>query len=408
MKKTFVIAYILFLCVFTFLPKSVETGVFILFILAGAVYVGINPQLMRRHYGQEAEIRRLRKLFLLFVYVSAAYFLLSFINLPHIWGIRGLMFKHSFIPRHFVVVAELFLPILLAESLQKIQFFNRIQTIPLILFLLLVFYKLRYVMCMNGVFMVTLALISWKTRKKWVMLPAVLISYNMSSYLLSFLAMMFLIYLEKPVTRYLYKHTLRKIIVLSSLAVIFIFIISGLLVIFVKNDPNSLWRLHVWQNELSSLKQTYFTGVGFGSAYVTDDIIYKVSNSNMYFNNADRSLEYGVFTVANHSSILNMFYRMGLVGGFIFLAMNVQLICLVVKLYHDSKRHERALLWRLFGVWIYQTVIIFLNPGLEMMQFAVSYLLSVAFLLAVVLMINKRRFKEQTELPTLFDSCPHL
>ena len=66
------------------------------------------------------------------------------------------------------------------------------------------------------------------------------------------------------------------------------------------------------------------------------------------------------------------------------MALNVQLIRVVVKTYQLATPKMRSLLWYLFAVFIYETIIIALNPGLEMMQFALSYILSVSFLLGVI------------------------
>lgn len=79
---------------------------------------------------------------------------------------------------------------------------------------------------------------------------------------------------------------------------------------------------------------------------------------------------------------------MGLLGGLSFLALNVQLIRVVVITYQQAIPEMKSLLWRLFAVFIYETIIIALNPGLEMMQFALSYILSLSVLLAVVIEIQ--------------------
>ena len=174
-------------------------------------------------------------------------------------------------------------------------------------------------------------------------------------------------------------------------AIVGIFLSYGIMMVYIESDPNSLWRLNVWINEIGSLSKTCFTGVGFGSAYVTKDIVNQVSNSNMYTTNVEGGLESGIYLVANHSSLLNMFYRMGILGGLLFLALNVQLIRVVVKTYRQATRKMKSLLWRMFAVFIYETIIIALNPGLEMMQFALSYILSVSVLLAVVMEIQYQR-----------------
>lgn len=388
MKKAFVIAYILFICMFAFLPKSVDTGVFILFIIVSAGYVFFQGHQLNIILRKNVDTRKLRRLFILFLYISFFYFLLSFLNLPKLWGIKGLPFQRSYIPRHFIIVAELFLPTCLGYFLYRIRFFDGIKTLPLLVFFLLLFFGINAI-CVKGVLLLALVLVSWKLDKKFLVLPAFFIFYAQTAYVLGYLALVFLIFLEKPITHYLYKNTVRQIVIFSLLAIVGIFLFSGFLAFFIDNDANSLWRLRVWTNEINSLAQTCFTGVGFGAAYVTEDIVYMVENSNMYIDDYG-SIETGLFVVANHSSLVNMFYRMGIVGGIVFLAMNVQIIKLVIKYYHIGDTRQRALLWRLFAVWIYETIVIFLNPGLEMMQFAISYLLSLSVLFASLLVIQNR------------------
>ena len=280
------------------------------------------------------------------------------------------------------------MPVCLGYFLQINHVFNRIRTLPLLLAFVLLFLGVR-ALCVKGLLLILLVLASWKAEKKVLLLPAFFIFYEQSAYVLGYFALLFVVYFEKTITSYLYKNTVRKIIILTSLAVVLLFLASGFLAYYIENDANSLWRLRVWINEVDTLAQTYFTGVGFGSSYVTEDIVYMVDNSNMYMD-SDGSIETGLFVVANHSSLVNMFYRMGLIGGALFIAMNIQLVKIVVRSYRDGNKRQKALLWRLFAVWVYETIIIFLNPGLEMMQFAISYLLSVSFLLAIIWDIQNR------------------
>lgn len=390
MKRAFVIAYLLFICMFAFLPKSVETGVFILFVLGSAGYVFIHSPLFRTLFQRNRDTEKLKRFFVLFLVISAFYFILSFINLPKLWGIKGLLFRRSYIPRHFIIVAELFLSICLGYFLFKIRAFNKIKAGSMLLLFLLLFFGIKDI-CIKGLLLLMLVLASWKLDKKVLILPAVLIFTEQTAYVLGFLVLLFIIVLEKPISRYLYTNTVHKIIIITGVAIISIFLVSGALSIFIENDANSLWRLRVWMNEFNSLAHTYFTGVGFGSAYVTEDIVYMVDNYNMYVDDYG-SIETGLFVVANHSSLINMFYRMGVAGGLVFLAMNIQLIKTVIKFYHLGDTRQKALLWRLFAVWVYETIIVFLNPGLEMMQFAISYLLSLAFLLAIILDIQDHSY----------------
>lgn len=391
MEKVFVTSYIIYICVFSFLPKSVQTAGFLLLLFVSIYYLWLNRNKIAKTYSMDDETRKLKRLFKLFISVSTFYLLLSFVNLPQLWGIEGLYYDVSYAPRHFFIVAELFIPILLGYAIYQFNLFEKIKKnvkVMLLIWLYVILFFAVNDLCVKGLLLIMLTFIAWKLSRKWIMFLAFFINYEQSAYILGFGAMMFFLFFEKVIISFLSKNTTRKIILIMSVAIIGIFLLSGILMIYVENDPNSIWRLKVWLNEIESLTETYFTGVGFGSAYVTEDILEQVNNSNMYSHSGKGGTEVGLFIVANHSSLLNMFYRMGVLGGLLFVGLNVQIIRMVIKLYNQTDQQMRNLLWRLFSVWIYETVVIFLNPGLEMMQFALSYILSVSMLLAVVLEIQ--------------------
>lgn len=387
MERIIVYLYIIFIITFSFLPKFVETIGFVLFIFSSAYYVWLKRKTIENTVILTAEMKKLKNNFRLFLYVASFYFVISFLNLPKLWDIKGLGYDISYLPRHFFVIAEFFIPILLGYGLFRLKFYSHIHVFKLIIVYILIFMIIHEI-CVNGLLLVILTLIAWKYNSKLIMLLAFFDNTEQSSYILGFMAMMFFLFFEKIISSFLYKNTKKKIIALMIVALIVFISFSGMIMLYVEDDANSLWRLNVWIDEISTLSQTFFTGVGFGSAYVTENIISLVDNTNMYYDNKDGALETGVFLVANHSSILNMFYRMGLIGGLLFLTLITQLICLVVKAYKIADKQLGGLLWRLFAVFIYQTIVISLNPGLEMMQFAMSYLLCVSFLLAVIFEIH--------------------
>ena len=383
MEKSFVVYYIVYILLFTYLPKSVQTLGFLAFIFISAFYVLYKKTIIHKYFTYYYDLREFRLYFIWFFSIAGFYFIISLLNLPRMWGIAGLGFNISYLPRHFFIIAELLIPVLLSYGIYRFRLYDYFNNRKLILFYIIVF-LLNHEICVMGLLLITLSLIAWKRRSKLLMLLAIFINTEQSAYILGFMIMMFLLFFERRITSFLFKNTARKIILILSLSVIILFVSSAFIMYYVQGDPNSLWRLYVWINEINSLSQTYYTGVGFGSAYVTEDIIYQVDNSNMYIQNENGAVETGVFLVANHSSLLNMFYRMGLLGGFLFLTLNVKMICIVIKMYRYADKRMRSLLWRLFSVFLYETVIISLNPGLEMMQFALSYLLCVSFLLAVI------------------------
>lgn len=384
-----VIFFILFVCIFEFLPKPIQTMGFLFILFYSIYYVWIFKKQINHKIATDKETKKLVRLFVFFVCLSAFYLTISFINLPLLWGIKDLAFEISYIPRHFFIIAELFIPIVLSLGVFRLKLYNRFSIPILVVFLLFLFFVIPGLNII-GLFLITITIIAWKCHSKLMMLLAFFVNYEQSSYILGFIAMIFLLFLEKRITTFLFKNTRNKIIIILSITIFVLFITSGILMIHIQDDSNSLWRLIVWINEINSLSETYFTGVGFGSAYVTDNIVNEVENSNMYFDQ-EGGFEGGVFLVANHCSLLNMFYRMGLLGGLLFLAMNVQIISIVVKLYRYADKKMSSLLWRFFSVFIYQTVVVFLNPGLEMMQFALSYILSLSFLFAVILDIQSQQ-----------------
>lgn len=390
MKQTLVILYILFICIFSYLPKSVETVGFILFILYAIYYIWYKQNIIRGAFTMSVETRRLSMLFICFVLIASFYFFLSFLNLPRLWNIHGLGYKMSYQPRHFFIIAELFIPIALSYEVFLLKPYHRLRLSFLISFGLLLFFIIPE-LCVKGLLLLIIALVAWKCQSKMIMLCALFLNLEQSAYILGFLAMMILLFFEKTIISFLNRNTTLKIVTIMLVAIVGIFLSYGIMMVYIESDPNSLWRLNVWINEIGSLSKTCFTGVGFGSAYVTKDIVNQVSNSNMYTTNVEGGLESGIYLVANHSSLLNMFYRMGILGGLLFLALNVQLIRVVVKTYRQATRKMKSLLWRMFAVFIYETIIIALNPGLEMMQFALSYILSVSVLLAVVMEIQYQR-----------------
>lgn len=369
---------------------------YIFFVLWSIYYIWSNRLLVNRLYSFDSELLRLKAIFLRFISFSVLFLSLSFVNLPSLWGLKGLYFDVNYIPRHYIIIMELFLPIALSIELFKNSKYKRISLLYLATTLLLVFFissRSESIINSVGVLLILLSWIAWKCQSKVLMLIALLFNYHQSAFVLGFIMMCILLFFEKQITSYLLKNTLRKVLVIASCLFILLFVFSNILAVYVENDANSQWRLIVWLNEFESLSKTWFSGVGFGSAYVTDEIVHQVNNFNMY--NGAGGFERGYFLVANHSSFLNMFYRMGIIGGVLFLYLNALLIRIVIKSYHSARLEHKSLLWLSFSIWVYQSIVIMLNPGLEMMQFAISYIISLAMLLSIVYEIGLTRRLEK-------------
>ena len=85
-------------------------------------------------------------------------------------------------------------------------------------------------------------------------------------------------------------------------------------------DPNAIWRWQYWVNELRILVETKFLGVGFGTAYASNSIFSEIYNPYA-FAVPDDGFSYNIkqvlFLTSQHNSILNMFYRLGIVVDYL-------------------------------------------------------------------------------------------
>ena len=265
-----------------------------------------------------------------------------------------------------------------------------------LLFIYMVSVSKTYIIGYTGLMVLLISLYAIRKRNKLFVFLIPFVFTEQTAFILASLLFIFLLYFRKIVVFFIKKHTRLKLILFTSFCTVLIVMLSALLYQVILKDPNSLWRLLVWTDEVSSLVETKFTGVGFGTAYVTKDIIHTVDNSNMY-QDASGNFYSGLFLVANHNSFLNMFYRMGIVGGLLFLALNFQLIHWCIKTYIKADKTERIYIWWGLLNFLYNTIIILLNPGLEMIQFAINYITSLAVFIAILLKCNTR-IKQQSEI----------
>lgn len=323
--------------------------------------------------------------YMAFFAVAAIYLWLSYKDLPYFWRIPLLLYDPEYIYRQFMIIPELMVPLGLGFILARTGTIYKANSLFLFLFLAFVvglYYSgLANRIMLSGLVVALSSLLALKTRNYLYLLLVPLVISNHSAYNIASLALLGLILLRRPMKAYLARHTTWRVLFLILLAVTLIYYYSDEIYEKITTDENSLWRLRVWENEINSLSDTYYTGVGFGTSYVTYDIYTIVNNPNMYYDK-DRTLYGRLFMVANHNSFLNMFYRMGYLGGILFTMLNVFICTYTLHCYRKAKQF-RDYIWWAFANYIYQVVIIFLNPGLEMMQFAINYMGALSMLLGV-------------------------
>ncbi len=177
---------------------------------------------------------------------------------------------------------------------------------------------------------------------------------------------------------FMFYHFISKKIQLERVKRIFIFlslpILLIALVVFasksVSSDLNTQWRFQYWVDEFNTLCKTRFLGVGFGTSYCSVGFLSVVNNNNMFIQNYPHS----IFVTTQHSSYINMFYRMGLIGGIIF----TLIILYPFTQYKRYFKHNKEV----FVIYIASLFTVVVNPGLESPRFMLFYIFSAAYLFA--------------------------
>ena len=380
------------------LPKFLVQGFFVPEILYFTFYYIKKQRMINRCFCRSKEGKDYYRFFIFFIGIAFFYLCISIFNLPKLWGIKNLFYDFSYIFRHFIIILEMIVAIALGYLFYQTDYVSKVSNKGIILTLLFIYMvsvSKTYIIGYTGLMVLLISLYAIRKRNKLFVFLIPFVFTEQTAFILASLLFIFLLYFRKIVVFFIKKHTRLKLILFTSFCTVLIVMLSALLYQVILKDPNSLWRLLVWTDEVSSLVETKFTGVGFGTAYVTKDIIHTVDNSNMY-QDASGNFYSGLFLVANHNSFLNMFYRMGIVGGLLFLALNFQLIHWCIKTYIKADKTERIYIWWGLLNFLYNTIIILLNPGLEMIQFAINYITSLAVFIAILLKCNTR-IKQQSE-----------
>lgn len=365
------------------------TGEIVLFFV---VTIFNKDSIKSRFDLNESGGKTLRYMAVLFGF-SLVYLALSFYNLPAFWQIDRLAFDSQFIPRHYFIIAQFFIGISLGYSLYKSNFIFKAKR----------FWIVMYIIALIGITgvdfssnsksystMIVMAISFLGVSQKnflWL-LPFIGILFGGSStYVLAVMILICIMVFRQRISKYLLRKGRQKIQGWMIFTILLILVMPSLLSEQINADGNAVWRLVVWINELHSLAQTYYTGVGFGAAYVSDFILSETDNLDMYMK-SDVGYMKGIFVVANHNSVLNMFYRMGIIGGGLFLVINMFLLNWCIKINSNIPKKYQGYLWWGIANYVFNFVVILFNPGLEMMQFSVGYQLSLAILFSLLFMMS--------------------
>lgn len=380
--------YFLFLAAFVLLPKNISQLIFMGEIAIFSLLFINHLKEIKYTIQQKDYAYIIPRMFFIFILVGITYLGLSYWGLADFWNIDGLFFEKKHIPRHFFIVAELIIPIGLSFALYKSDLLYHLSNTALY-FIFIFAFSLRFFgsnplhTCYLAVSSASLLAFRKNNALYLLLVAFVLVTHN--AYLIAS-GIMWLAYIFKDkIINKFRNETHIKLYLILFIAAAFIYIFIESFMGLLAHDENTLWRWMVWTNETHSLIKTYFTGVGFGTAYVTSEIVNEVNNYNMYISFDDNTIYDRLFLVANHNSFLNMFYRMGILGGGLFLTLYFLIFRWTLCAYNDSDEELQPYIWWAFINLLYQTFVILFNPGLEMMQFAIQFIPSVAILLAILM-----------------------
>jgi hypothetical protein len=151
------------------------------------------------------------------------------------------------------------------------------------------------------------------------------------------------------------------------------------------SDANATWRFHAWQSNVKALWDTGLAGVGFGTPYhplTPETLRNTILNGDSFAVNGFIGVVEPQYIRGQHSSFVNIFYRMGLAGGIVFTLINGMAVwfCLrgikVAKSIHDARLCLVSL-----AVVEMQIIQMSLHVGLETPRFVALYALGMGMAL---------------------------
>jgi hypothetical protein len=178
---------------------------------------------------------------------------------------------------------------------------------------------------------------------------------------------------------------------LQALGVVAVYLaLTGLLasgVLFPEwfaEDNNDVWRLMAWRSNFEALWQSGLAGMGFGTPYFPVSAENLLNSMNNQFNTLSADLANSIdpqYVRGQHSSIVNMFYRMGVIGGALFLYLNIVLI----RAGFANLKHRDPAVGRLghatLVLFLMQIVQMTVHVGIETPIFLSIYMLTAALVL---------------------------
>lgn len=352
------------------------------------------------------EGRKFKLLFLFFIGLSIIYVLLSFLGLGTWFGIEGLGFERHYILRHAYFLFTI--PIGYAFAIAAYEgFWHRLREE----YVLYVLYIFIFVMCICSNVKISARALSigisslLYIRKRTglhlvlIIMAVIVTCANQSAPILSGMVLLMVLLFPHFSANLLGKNNRIKFVLLFVLGIIVVAVAFSKLYEFAYVDVNALWRLQYWINDIRVFFKSYGIGVGYGTAYATTSLFSEIYNPKVFIRDG-YTMEEALFIITQHSSLINMFYRLGALGGFSFLFLHLRILSWFRNAYQKCLQknweHESGYLVWAISNFLYHFVIILLNPGIESPVFFWGYL--IFFGIAVGILHRIDALTKQTDL----------
>jgi hypothetical protein len=156
---------------------------------------------------------------------------------------------------------------------------------------------------------------------------------------------------------------------------------------------NTYWRCLAWRSNMADLFSTYLIGVGFGVPYhpfTTENWLASEMLENEMNISASAPTSEVLYVRGQHSSVINVFYRLGIAGGVIFLLMNWLLIMRLARAATDGSFLGRLSLIAC-GLMVLAFLQISSNVGLESPRYFLNYTLAISLALVCLEGVQAKR-----------------
>ena len=328
---------------------------------------------------------------LIFITYMIAIIVTSYINIPDMWGIVDISYNSEYIPRQCYV--WFFIPWIYLIA----RFFPTQTTIvgkKKIIWILVILSLITIIagdspLYRSLIFLIT-SLLYIVYQKKLVVVLVLLFNFILSfqdmTYCIAIILCGAVLFVGKGILFWVTKRiTLLSYIAISVMFVCLLFFHEQLASILAIDD-NTLWRFKFWVNDFRNLAKTFFMGIGYGTGYASNSIFKEL------YPNAEPLLRMqdgipfsdSLFVTTQHSSLINLFYRTGLIGGCVFVSLIIRPIEMLGYLCFQEKKKDGMIYRFAISNLIYNMCVIFFNPGLESPRFSIGFIASYGIAFGVI------------------------